>query len=188
MKNKNLVSLTMAGVISVLAFTGLWLFGVSHNHLTSGIHLTFGVLFVAVSIFHIKNNWGSLKKYSAKSATEPSPSKKIPREFIWAIGIVAAFLVSAWFEIPPLGSLDAASDKLRGLWQKQPQGRKKTFAEIETNKAAEGKGITLQFEKSKSAQLPMVTVWLIDSTKQFIEAPFVPSKILSVKVGEKNIQ
>ena len=158
MKNKNLVSLLMAGVILVLAFTGLWLFGVSHNHLTSGIHLTFGVLFVAVAIFHIKNNWGSLKKYSAKTATEPTSSKKIPKEFLWASGIVAAFLVSAWFELPPLGSLDKASDELRGLWQKQPQGRRKMFAEIETNKASEGKGITLQFEKSKSAQLPFVTV------------------------------
>jgi len=188
MKNKNLVSLTMAGVILVLSFTGLWLFAISHNHVTSGIHLTFGVAFVFVAMYHIRNNWGSLKKYSATTAIEPnSTAKKIPREIFWASGIVLAFLVSAYYEIPPLGSLDQASDGLRGLWQKPPVGKRKNFTEIETQKTAEGKSITLQFEKNKSAQLPFVTVWLIDSSKQFVEAPFVPSKILAVKEGTKDV-
>lgn len=189
MKNKNLVSLTMAGVILVLSFTGLWLFAISHNHVTSGIHLTFGVAFVFVAMYHIKNNWGSLKKYSANTAVEPnSTKKKVPRELFWASGIVLAFLVSAYYEIPPLGSLDKASDGLRGLWQKPPVGKRKNFTEIETQKATEGKSITLQFEKSKSAQLPLVTVSLIDSSKQLIEAPFVPSKIITVKEGTKDIE
>ncbi len=178
----------MAGVILVLSFTGLWLFAISHNHVTSGIHLTFGVAFVFVALYHIRNNWGSLKKYSAATTVEPNTStRKIPRELSWASGIVFAFLVSAYYEIPPLGSLDQASDGLRGLWQKPPVSKRKNFTEIETQKTLEGKGITLQFEKSKSAQLPLVTVSLIDSSKQFIEAPFVPSKILAVEAGTKDV-
>ena len=61
-----------------------------------------------------------------------------------------------------------------------------TFNEIETNQGNTGKLINLIIQKDKSAVLPVIAIWVEDSTNTFVENLFVPSKTLSTE--EKDIQ
>ena len=64
MKPKNLVSLSVSAAFAVLAITGMLIYLGQGNHTIDHTHAWFGVLFVGAAIFHIVNNWSSIKGYS----------------------------------------------------------------------------------------------------------------------------
>jgi hypothetical protein len=69
MKKKNIISLSIAFAFFVLGTTGILLFVKQKPHFVEITHTIFGLIFFSFAIFHIVNNWGSLKNYSKDKNT-----------------------------------------------------------------------------------------------------------------------
>lgn len=69
MKRKNFISLSLAFIFLTLSTSGVLMYLKQKAHPVEMAHTIFGLLFVGFAIFHIVNNWGSLKLYSKDKVT-----------------------------------------------------------------------------------------------------------------------
>ncbi len=175
MKRKNIISLTIAFAFFTLAISGLLLYFKQKAHIVEIGHTIFGLLFVGFAIFHVINNWQSLKNYS-KDRT----SGKFQKELLVASIIFGVLLIGVGTNI-----LEPVAEAGRVFAKKREQVKKIAFEEIETNKSLKGTPISILIEKNKVAKMPIIAIWLEDSTHTFVEPIFVPAKILVEKQGEE---
>jgi len=179
MKNKNFVSLSLSLTFLTLSITGLLLYLVTHNKETTSIHVVFGLLFISFAIFHIINNWSSLISY-AKSRNGGS----IQKELIISVVIVGVFLGGTWLRIPPFGEIEELGEEIRNGEGERKREAKVILTEIETKKDTDGKLVNIILQKERSVVLPVIAIWVEDSTHTFVENLFVPSKTLSVEEAD----
>lgn len=177
MKKKNIISLFIAFAFLFLAGTGLSLyFGIKPEPVTA-IHVLLGLLFVGFAIFHIKNNWGSLKVY-----TKDRQAGNIKKEFLVAAGVVLIFLLGAGFALPPFEEIQHFGEDLtRG---KRKFAEKTSFDKIKTNEEKQGTSLHLIVEKNEEVITPVIAIWTEDTTGNFIDNLFVPATIISITSGE----
>jgi hypothetical protein len=116
-----------------------------------------------------------------KSRTGGSLQKELPL----SITIVGIFLAGTWLGIPPFSGVKELGEEIRNGDGERKREARVTFNEIETNQDNTGKLINLIIQKDKSAVLPVIAIWVEDSTHTFVENLFVPSKTLSTE--EKDI-
>ena len=89
MKNKNLVSLTIAIAFFLLATTGILLYVKQKAHFIEMTHTIFGLVFISYAIFHIFNNWDSIstiQPYRMEIVAVPEP----PAIVLSGIGLASA--------------------------------------------------------------------------------------------------
>lgn len=178
MNKKKLVSLGIAAIFLALGTTGLLLYLVQHNKPTKVIHTTFGLFFVSVALFHIVNNWGSLVSY-----LKPKGGVGLTREFVLVFVLALVSVIGAGLLLPPFEQIEEFGEELRK--GNRPPTKKISYQIIETNKDAGGTAISVQLERDKGALLPVIAVWTADSTGQFIDNLFAPSKMMVVIAGEE---
>jgi uncharacterized membrane protein len=181
MKNKNLVSLSLSLTFLTLSITGLLLYLIEHNKETTSIHVVFGLLFISFAIFHIINNWSSLISY-AKTRSGTS----IQKELILSLVIVGIFLGGTWLRIPPFGEIEELGEEIRNGEGQIKSEAKVVFNEVETKQDNDGNSVNIILQKERSVVLPVMAIWVEDSTHTFVENLFVPSKTISVE--EENIE
>lgn len=63
MKRKNFISLIMAWTFLAISISGLLMYFDLKPNPVKGIHVLFGLILIGFGVFHILNNWGSLKLY-----------------------------------------------------------------------------------------------------------------------------
>lgn len=107
MKSKNLVSLFVAVIFLVLATTGLLIYFGQGSHIVDHTHAWFGILFVTAAVFHISNNWSSLKGYTKNRRTGG-----IQKEFIVPAIVAAVFAAGIGFGVPVFDKLANAGKNL----------------------------------------------------------------------------
>ncbi|WP_338876095.1 DUF4405 domain-containing protein [Spirosoma sp. SC4-14] len=107
MKSKNLVSLSVALAFLVLASTGLLIYFGQGTHPVEHTHAWFGILFVIAAVFHIVNNWASLKGYSQDRKTGG-----IRKEFIIPTALAAVFAIGIAADVPVFDKLANAGKML----------------------------------------------------------------------------
>ena len=180
MKKKNIISLCIALAFLCLATTGILLyFGLKPEAVTA-IHVLLGLLFIGFAIFHIINNWGSLKVY-----TKERKEGKIKKEFFMATLIVLVFLIGAGFSLPPFAQIQHfGEDITRGGEGKGRFFNKISFEKIETNMDKQGTNLSFIIEKSNEVITPVMALWVEDTAGNFIENIFVPAKTIEVTSGE----
>ncbi len=177
MKRKNIISLSVALAFLALSATGLLLYLKQKSHAAEVIHTIFGLLFIGFAIFHILNNWMSLKAY-----TKPTRGGGLVRkEFVVASAIFGVVLVGAGFNLPPFEPI-AEAGRYFAPQRKRPETL--SFNKTETNQAAKGRPLEIFIEMGEGVQLPAVVVWTEDSAHHFVESLFVPAQIASVPPGE----
>lgn len=179
MKRKNIISLAVALAFLALSTTGLLLYLKQKSHAVEITHTIFGLLFVGFAIFHILNNWISLKAY----AKEQKSGGKIRKEFVVASAIFGVVLLGAGFNLPPFEPIAEAGRIFAG---ERKRTERLSFDKVETNKALKGKPRTLEIfvEMGRETQLPALVIWTEDSAHRFVDALFVPAEIASVEPGE----
>ncbi|MBD2755577.1 DUF4405 domain-containing protein [Spirosoma validum] len=110
MKSKNLVSLFVAVIFLVLAVTGLLIYFGQGSHIVDHTHAWFGILFVTAAIFHIVNNWSSLKGYTKNRRTGG-----IQKEFVAPAIVAIVFAAGIGFDVPVFDKLaNAGKNLMRG--------------------------------------------------------------------------
>ncbi|MCP9766859.1 DUF4405 domain-containing protein [Lacihabitans sp. LS3-19] len=167
MKNKNLISLSVAFAFLALSITGILLYIKQKAHAVEMTHTIFGLLFVGFAIFHIINNWASIVGYS-KSRKSGSYQK----EFIIAGISFIVILVAAATEL-----LEPVAEAGRFLAPKRPpRAEMLSFTEVKTNENLEGQSLRILIEKSKEAELPVMAIWVEDSAHNFVKNLYVPGQ------------
>ena len=181
MKKKNIISLIIALAFLSLATTGLLLyFGLKPEAVTT-IHVLFGLLFIGFAIFHIKNNWGSLKVY-----TKERKEGKIKKEFLVAASLVMLFLIGAGFNLPPFTQIQHAGEDLTRGEKRGGFFDKTSFIDIATNKEKAGNTLSFIIEKNNDVITPVMVIWIEDTAGNFVENLFVPAKTIEVTSGEED--
>jgi hypothetical protein len=181
MKQKNLISLSVALSFTALAVTGLLLFTGAKTKITENIHEIFGVIFIGWAFTHILNNWSSLASYMKERTGAP-----ISKELMIALIVTLIFLAGTGFNIPPFPALANIG---KGLFRKEGNRVPKlTFDLINTKPEAPGTTLNVIVQKSGDAPLATLAIWTEDSTHQVIDNLFVPAYTLALKDNEENIQ
>ncbi len=179
MKKKNLISLSVSLSFLALAVTGLMLyFGIKPEPVTA-IHVLLGLLFAGFAIFHIRNNWASLKVY-----TKDKKDGGVKKEFLLAAAVVAIFLVGAGFSLPPFGQIQHFGENLTRSGEKRGGFDKISFDNITTNTEKQGTSLSFIIEKNAAVITPVIAIWTEDTTGNFIDNIFVPAKTIEIKPGE----
>ncbi len=114
MKSKNFVSLSVAASFAVLATTGLLIYFGQGNHVIDHTHAWMGILFFSGAVFHITNNWSSIKAYSVNRK-----GGGVKRELIVPVLVVALFATGIAADWPVFKDLANAGKKLFGPKRKE---------------------------------------------------------------------
>ena len=175
MKNKNLVSLTIAIAFFLLATTGILLYVKQKAHFIEMTHTIFGLVFISYAIFHIFNNWDSIKAYS-----KDRKSGSIKKELVVASLITGIILVLSVTEVlEPV----AEFGKIFAKESKRPSTV--NFAEKKTLDSTQGHPVVILLQKGKEATFSGVSVEVADTTGKVLETLLAPEK--EVKGPQANL-
>lgn len=166
MKRKNIISLTIAFAFLSIAVTGILLYVKQKAHAVEITHTVFGLIFIGFAIFHIVNNWSSITGYSKERK-----SGKFQKEFIVAAGIFGVVLIGGVTEI-----LEPVAEAGRIFAKKRQRPESLSFEEVKTNQDSKGNALRVLVEKNKETEMPVVAIWVEDSTHKFVENLYVPAK------------
>ncbi|MBK8776409.1 MAG: DUF4405 domain-containing protein [Saprospiraceae bacterium] len=103
MKSKQVISLSIAFAFLALSLTGILLYIKQKTHEIEITHTVFGLCFIGFAIFHILNNWSSIRGYSyekLKSAWSKE-IKIVGIAFVvyWLVGLPVCLNLSlSWVE------------------------------------------------------------------------------------------
>lgn len=160
MKKKNLVSLSISLAFFTLATTGLLLYVKQKPHFVEMTHTIFGLLFITVAIFHIVNNFASIKTYMRDRNTG-----SIQKEFIVSLVVVGTLIILSVTEVlEPI----AEFGRIFAKQQKRPdQGI--TFQEKTTLDSTSGTAVTLILQKTAEDKSGAITVQVADTTGKILE-------------------
>lgn len=155
-KNKNLISLIVAGAFFFLSISGILMWLKQKSHEIEMTHTIFGLLFLSIAVFHIVNNWGSLKAYSKDKTTG-----SIKKELLYSSILVLTILVLAYTEVlEPIAEFGRRFAK--------PQGPKPpaaiSFKEATTLDSISGQSVTLILQKTDEAMNGQLTVEIADTS------------------------
>ncbi len=166
MKNKNLISLTVAIAFVLLSATGILLFVKQKAHFIEMTHTIFGLLFIGFAIFHILNNWDSIKAYS-----KDRKSGSIKKELVVASLITGIILVLSVTEVlEPV----AEFGRIFASGAKRPSTI--NFAEKKTLDSTSGHAVVLLLQKGKEATFAGVSVEVADTTGKVLETLLAADK------------
>ena len=178
MKSKQVISLSIAFAFLALSLTGILLYIKQKTHEIEITHTVFGLCFIGFAIFHIINNWGSIRGYSYEKL-KSAWSKEIK---IVGIAFVVLLVGGA------TGLLEPVAELGRIFAPSRPRMEDLNFNKISTNGTLDqGSTWSISLEMDRSGFLPVVAVWAEDSSGQFLENIFVPTKIaLPEEAGDLN--
>lgn len=181
MKNRNLISLAVAFGSLSIGITGILMYFGLEGGVTT-VHVIFGLLFVAFSIFHVINNWNSIKLY-----TRDKQKGSIRKEFILVNVILLAVLIGAAVNLQPFTAIAHAGEE-GGRREEGEEGRRErgffrnaSFEEVITNEDVQGTSLSLIIQKSNNIIAPSIAIWVVDSAGRFAGNLFVPSKVAKLK-------
>lgn len=166
MKNKNLISLTVAIAFVLLASTGILLFVKQKAHAIEMTHTIFGLLFIGFAIFHILNNWDSIKAYS-----KDRKSGSIKKELVVASLITGIILVLSVTEV-----LEPVAEFGRIFASGGKRPNTINFAEKKTLDSTNGHAVVLLVQKGKESTFSGISVEVADTTGKVLETLLAADK------------
>ena len=175
MIRKNIISLSVAFAFLSLSITGILIYIKQKPHAVTITHTIFGLLFVGFAVFHILNNWDSIKGYSKDRA-----SGGWHKELMLVAAVFGIVLIASVTEL-----LEPIAEAGRIFAKKKPKTAKLVFDEIQTNQDLKGTTLRVLIEKNKNAEMPIITIWAEDSARNFRENLFVPAKIALMPSDEE---
>ncbi len=162
MKRKNLVSLSIAFIFLTISISGILMFLKQKAHPVEMAHTIFGLLFVGFAIFHIYNNWGSLKTYSKDKV-----SRSWKKELLFAgSGVIIVLSLALTGILEPV----AEFGRIFAPKRQGPGGI--MFQEKKTLETASGKTAVLILQRKQSEMFTPIKVELADSTGKFLSTLF----------------
>lgn len=167
MKRKNLISLALACIFTVLASSGTLLYLKQKSHPIEIAHTIFGLLMIGFAVFHILNNWGSLKSY-ARERNSGSWKKELAYAGIGAAVVLGLALTEVLEPVAEFGRIFAP--------KRQGGQQNLTFVQQKTLENSTGRDATLILQRKSSEMFSAIKVELADSTGKIINTLYVDRK------------
>ena len=145
------------------------------SHPVEMAHTIFGLLFVSFAIFHISNNWGSIKTYS-KDKVSRSWRKEIIAASIGGVVILTLALTEILEPVAEFGRIFAP---------KRQGGKNIMFQQKKTLEAESGQPVTLILQRKGSEMFTPIKVELADSTGKIISVLYEDNKPTEEELEEK---
>lgn len=172
LKTKNLISLSVGLAFLTLSFTGLMLYFLPHTPTTSLTHTIFGFTFLLAAIFHIRNNWISLKTYSVDK-NQLQTHQRIRFELLLSGAVVIFFLLGSTSHLKPFEWIDEVGNEIRTGQDQETSEKNFTYERIQTNAKGSGVDILFDVRKGKYYQYPQLAMWLEDTTGHYLQTLYV---------------
>lgn len=167
MKKKNIISLTIAFAFFIIALSGILLYIKQKPHFVEMTHTIFGLLFIGFAVFHISNNWGSLKAYS-----KDKTSGSFKKELIVACLIGGIILILSVTEVlEPVAEFGRVFAPKR---QRPPAGI--SFQEKTTLDSTNGQAATFILQKTADFNEASLAIEVTDSTGKVVETLYSADK------------
>jgi hypothetical protein len=173
-KKKNFVSLGVAISFVVIAVTGLLMYFLSHGEIVSTLHIVFGLLFTLVAIFHLLNNWPSIKAYTAVPETKKQ-KKTLSKEIITITILTLLVLLGTSLQWQPVKFLYDWGQSFR-IAQKQEQ-KHLEYELHEYNVDGVGTKLALELKTGPYWRWPTYAFWIEDSIGNYIQTLYVTHKL-----------
>ena len=184
MKKKNIISLSIAFAFVVLGTSGILLYIKQKPHFVEMTHTIFGLIFFGFAIFHIVNNWGSLKNYSKDKTTGAFKKELLVASII---GLIVLTL-SVTEVLEPVAEFGRIFAPKRGP---RPDAGI-SFQEKTTLDSTNGVATTFILQKVKDQEAASLNIEVVDSTGKVLETLYTADKeakgpsanlILSTKIS-----
>ena len=184
MKKKNIISLSIAFAFVVLGTSGILLYIKQKPHFVEMTHTIFGLIFFGFAIFHIVNNWGSLKNYSKDKTTGAFKKELLVASII---GLIVLTL-SVTEVLEPVAEFGRIFAPKRGP---RPDAGI-SFQEKTTLDSTNGVATTFILQKVKDQEAANLNIEVVDSTGKVLETLYTTDKeakgpganlILSTKIS-----
>ena len=184
MKKKNIISLSIAFAFVVLGTSGILIYIKQKRHFVEMTHTIFGLIFFGFAIFHIVNNWGSLKNYSKDKTTGAFKKELLVASII---GLIVLTL-SVTEVLEPVAEFGRIFAPKRGP---RPDAGI-SFQEKTTLDSTNGVATTFILQKVKDQEAANLNIEVVDSTGKVLETLYTADKeakgpganlILSTKIS-----
>jgi hypothetical protein len=175
MKRKNFISLSLAFIFTVMSVSGVLLYLKQKSHPIEMAHTIFGLMMVGFAIFHIYNNWGSIRTY-AKDRNTKRWNKELAVAGISAVIILSLALTSVLEPVAEFGRIFAP---------KKQGGKSIAFQERSTLETGQGKPATLIIQRKETEMLTPVKIELADSAGKTIALLYEDAKPSEEDLEEK---
>ena len=175
MKRKNFISLSLAFIFLFLSTTGILMYLKQKAHPVEMAHTIFGLLLVGFAIFHITNNWGSLKLYSKDKVT-----RSWKKELMFAgLGAITILVLAV------TGVLEPIAEFVRIFAPKRQNIPIVNFQVKSTLDSLEGKSATLILQRNKDGMFTPIKVELADSTGKTVAVLYEDRKPTEEEIKER---
>lgn len=176
MKRKNFISLSIAFIFLFLSITGILMYIKQKAHPVEMAHTVFGLLFIGFAIFHITNNWGSIKLYSKDKVTR-SWKKEL---MVAGLGTMVILVLAATEVLEPIAEAG------RIFAPKRPAGNQNVNFQVKkTLENAEGNYATLILQRNQDAMFTPIKVELADSTGKTVAVLYEDHKPSEEEIEER---
>jgi len=173
------ISISLMAALLGMVFTGIISYGFAYSEAVAGIHTWFGIAFIFLMVFHLRNNLKTLFNYIRQYRG---------RQFV-ALGVTASvvIVIGVMLSLPPFSNVLEFGKNLR----KSITVEEGTFQTLTTNIGDEGLPIEIELRKGLHYEsgpqplfmgltytsVPQVAFWLEDLNGQYISTIYVTQKI-----------
>lgn len=175
MKRKNFISLSLAFIFLFLSTTGILMYLKQKAHPVEMAHTIFGLLFVGFAIFHITNNWGSIKLYSKDKVTR-SWKKEL---MVAGLGAILILVLAATEVLEPIAEFG------RIFAPKRQNIPTVNFQVKSTLDSITGSSATLILQRNQESMFTPIRVELADSTGKIVAVLYEDKKQTEEEVKER---
>ncbi|WP_354625758.1 DUF4405 domain-containing protein [Psychromonas sp. MME2] len=177
--SRHWVSINLIGALMGLSVTGIISYIMGYNATIAGIHTWLGIVFIALMIFHLRNNLKSIFSYVAQS--------KGKRCFTISIVIMLSITLGVIFSIPPFSSVITFGQDLH----KSMTISEGSYQKLTTHIGDTGIPITIEIRKGAYYEsepqllflgltyttVPQVAFWVEDLAGNYIDTLYVSQKM-----------
>ncbi len=155
---RKLVSLSIALSFIVLLITGVLSYFQAYSRTTATLHTVFGLIFALGALFHLRNNFKSIKVYS----------KSRLLSIILLVGVT--FFISAYLQKAPFKNMMDFGAQLKAKEGKELNFSEYEIIEINTDNDIE---LTIDLLRAEHFWHPQIAIWTEDTTGNFLQTLFV---------------
>ena len=173
------VSINLSAALIGMVVTGLLSFAFAYTETVAGIHTWFGFAFIALMIFHLRNNIKTLFTYINKGKGKQLTVLSIVSSLVIVLGVMLS--------LPPFKNVLEVGQNLR----KSILVEEGSFQTLTTNIGEQGMPIAIELRKGahyeSAAQplflgltyttVPQVAFWVEDLKGQYISTIYVTQKV-----------
>lgn len=172
MNKRKIISLSIFFVFGVISVTGLIMYLVPYNRVTAALHTVFGALFIVLAIWHLTNNFISIKSYTLKRG-----SKRITRNFlVVSLAVISLVLYGVANGSPFQGAYNFGNE-LRNTQRGIDVEDHPKFQRIVLDRAAGNLRIEIEAKKGPSFNYPLFALWMEDPAGNYLQTLYISESI-----------